>query len=128
MKPPSPGLVLVIALILGWFSISIFWAVVFGLSFIVGKSPVARSEAEVTWYHTSRTMSVAVNPRTPAPDGTLYLVVNEGVVPNAAVVVKKWGHMKPGASADYDLSPDAFRALAPLADGRIRVRVRQVYP
>jgi hypothetical protein len=90
-----------------------------------GKLP---SSCEVTWYR-AKDHTVAANPRHQIPDGAYIKFTNYGTAPARIVIVRKRGHMKPGAKADFDLCPEAFEQLAPLSDGRLKqVEWQIVFP
>lgn len=83
---------------------------------------------EVTWYR-AKDHTVAVNPRHSVPDGAYIKFTNKATAPERIVIVRKRGHMKPGAKADFDLCPEAFEQLAPLSDGRLKqVEWQIVFP
>lgn len=104
-------------------------AIFIALFAIAGSALLAhRPKANVTWYHTPG-ISVAAHPRHDIPDGAYIAFTNEGKVPHTFVIVEKRGHMSPSAVADFDLSPDAFVKLAPLAEGRLKkIRWRVILP
>jgi hypothetical protein len=100
------------------------------LVFISGARPdVLRSDdrGEATYYGNSAEMTCAIRDRSIAP-GSLVLVTTEHRIPERAVALTVVGYLPEDSKASVDLSPAAFVKLAPLREGRIKVRVRKIYP
>jgi hypothetical protein len=118
--------------ILKWLTLFLVFGVLAVVVYDVDRKVARRSKAakpcEVTWYR-AKDYTVAVNPRHTVPDGAYIKFTNKATAPERIVIVRKRGHMKPGAKADFDLCPEAFEQLAPLSDGRLKqVEWQIVFP